>query len=103
MRDVAQDPAEFDNLWTQFGGYRRLLRGRIEQLTALAAIVVYFNTEGGAHLVGPALDDGPVLAGLPSHGQALATRPADQLSRLGRVAQFDGQLGVVAVRGSEIG
>ncbi len=103
MRDVAQDPAELDNLWTQFLGHRRLLRGRVEQLTALAAVVVHLDIEGGAHLVGLALDDGPVLAGLPSHGQTLATRPADQLGRLGRVAQCDGQLGVIAVRGSEIG
>ena len=82
MRDVAQDPAEFDNLGTQLLGHRRLLRGRVEQLTPLAAVVVHLDTECGAHLFGFALDDGPVVAGPPSHRQALATRPADQPGRL---------------------
>ena len=46
MRDVAEDPAEFDDLGPQLLGHRRLLRGRIEQLTALAAVVVHLDAEG---------------------------------------------------------
>ena len=103
MRGVAQDPAEFDNLRPHLLGHRRLLRGRVEQLTPLAAVVVHLNAECGADLFGIALDDGPVVAGPPSHRKALAACPAHQPLRRSRVAQGDGQLGVIAVRGPEIG
>ena len=72
MRDVAQDPAEFDDLGTHLLGHRRLLGRRVEQLTPLAAVVVHLDAECGADLFGFALDDGPVVAGPPSHRKALA-------------------------------
>ena len=97
MRCVAQDPAELHDLRTQFLGHRWLLWGRVEQLAALAAVVVHLDAEGGADLFGIARDDGPVVAGAPSHRQTLIARPADQLVRLLRVAQSDGQLCVIAV------
>jgi hypothetical protein len=102
MRCVAEDPAEFGHLALQLFGHRRLLRGCVEQLTTLAAVVVHLYIECGAHLFGFALDDGPVVAGLPSHRQPLAARPADQPCGRSRVAQGDGQLRVIAVRGPEI-
>jgi hypothetical protein len=102
MWRVAENPAHTAHFVAELAGDQRLLRRRVEHLTATAAIVVHRNTKRASDIGRRSLDDRPVVTGSPTDHKVVGGRPHHQRLGLVRVTQRNGQLHLVGARWAEI-
>jgi hypothetical protein len=103
VRHVAQDPTEFGDLVPQRRRHLRLLRGGVELLAPLAAVVVHLDVQGVCHRSRRSFDHRPGIAWPPLHRETLCCSPFDQRDGTVRPVERGGELNVVATGGTEIG